>query len=652
MQQKRVGDKLYVLDMTPYVITEDTDASIIYVQQEKLDGYLELNPTLADKISTINYLTFSVRKKDWADDGPEPEPKKDPEISFNNSFLGFNQGDTGNMSGIVINPHELDYNVSLVRATTGETYDIVDNEYFTVDAEGNYTVHNMYEYDLELVISRAEDDEWLAAESTGNAVIYPTSEEIADQTINAESSFNDQSDELDMYLTADIISQMDPTGMADLMANLVNYRYVLSVDYYRTDGTYIRSTPLLPAWDEDNNAMVLYDAGEHNDAIFTITTSSGSESVVLGQTIDWLNLHKPASTDIYAVDLDEYSEDGSQSLVLAVPELDNNEVVWNPAYTHQMEDMKVLMYPVLKGFRVISAQGDYDPVNESGAYDCYVGGDYTYFDEEAADIKIATAPGDAQISLPNYQFGMWYVLMKDRNTTGLVLTVDKPQDESWLGELFIGSDANVNVFVQDIPYIWLKAGNQVSLYLDGAYGQSANKATAVSGIQQSDITDASFTMPDNDVEVSVQYIPTYEVDLHAQVLGEGASDPTDISDVTPNIDAYDAAISFGNFEGSDNVPYTYVGLYDTGEVDENEDPIYDVFNLDATDIVWTCDIPGVTIEYSDIDNKWMITVASGTTLDGTETVSVSIVDGYEAQGYGFLTGSTTYAFNPALPANP
>jgi hypothetical protein len=650
MKQKRVGDKLYVLDMVPYTITEDTDVSIIYVQQEKLDGYLELNPTLADKISTINYLTFSVRKKDWADDGPgpEPTPKKNPQLDFTNSFLGFNQGDTGNMSGIVSNPNELDYNVSLVRATTGEIYDIADNDYFTVDAEGNYTAHNMYNYDLALVISRAEDDEWLEASSTGNAVIYPTSEEIADQTMNAESTFNDQSDELDMYLTADIISQMDPTGMADLAANLVNYRYVLSVDYYNTDGLMERDAILLPSYNSDSNVMILY-AWNTLDILFTI--SFNDNAVTIGPNINWLNLHKPGSSDFYAVDLDGYSEDGSQSLVLAVPELENNETVWNPAYTHQMEDMKVLMYPTLRGFRVISAEGDYEPVNESGAYDCYVGGGYTYYNDEYDELEIATAAGQAQISLPNYQFGMGYVLMKNRETTGLVLTVDKPQDEAWLGELFIGSDANVNVFVQDIPYIWLKAGNQVSLYLDGAYGQSANKATAVSGIQQSDITDAQFTMPNNDVEVSVRYVPTYMVDLRAQELGEGASDPTDISEVTPTIEAYDTPTPFGNFEGSQNMSYTYVGLYDTGEVDENEDPIYDIYNLDATDIEWTCDIPGVTIEYSDSANSWEITVASGTTLDGTETVSVSIVDGYEVQNVGFLTGSNTYAFNPTLPAN-
>jgi hypothetical protein len=394
--------------------------------------------------------------------------------------------------------------------------------------------------------------------------------------------------------------------------------------------------------------MILY-AWNTLDILFTI--SFNDNAVTIGPNINWLNLHKPGSGDFYAVDLDGYSEDGSQSLVLAVPELENNETVWNPAYTHQMEDMKVLMYPALRGFRVISAQGDYEPVNESGSYDCYVGGGYTYYNDEYDELEIATAAGQAQISLPNYQFGMGYVLMKNRETTGLVLTVDKPQDEAWLGELFIGSDANVNVFVQDIPYIWLKAGNQVSLYLDGAYGQSANKATAVSGIQQSDITDAQFTMPNNDVEVSVRYVPTYMVDLRAQELGEGASDPTDISEVTPTIEAYDTPTPFGNFEGSQNMSYTYVGLYDTGEVDENEDPIYDIYNLDATDIEWTCDIPGVTIEYSDSANSWEITVASGTTLDGTETVSVSIVDGYEVQNVGFLTGSNTYAFNPTLPAN-
>ena len=72
--QKKVGNALYVFDTTPFTITEDTDAEVIYVQNECLKGYLELNTELESKIKTFNQWLLCVNAP-WSD-GASQEPTK------------------------------------------------------------------------------------------------------------------------------------------------------------------------------------------------------------------------------------------------------------------------------------------------------------------------------------------------------------------------------------------------------------------------------------------------------------------------------------------------------------------------------------------------------------------------------------------------
>ena len=67
MNQKKIGDKLYVFSETPYVITEDTDADVIIIQLECVDGFAELNSDLADKMVPYNYHMFTVKPLEWSD---------------------------------------------------------------------------------------------------------------------------------------------------------------------------------------------------------------------------------------------------------------------------------------------------------------------------------------------------------------------------------------------------------------------------------------------------------------------------------------------------------------------------------------------------------------------------------------------------------
>ena len=67
MKQKKIGDILYVYSTTAYEITEDTDATVIKIQQECIPAYAALNESLVSKFEPINYKLFCVVKPEWAD---------------------------------------------------------------------------------------------------------------------------------------------------------------------------------------------------------------------------------------------------------------------------------------------------------------------------------------------------------------------------------------------------------------------------------------------------------------------------------------------------------------------------------------------------------------------------------------------------------
>jgi hypothetical protein len=86
MKQKKIGDILYIFDSSAYQITADTDADIVYIQQEYIPAYKVLNSsTLNDKIKPYNYKLNIIDKPEWGDyiyaDEPVPE-KQDLVVNF------------------------------------------------------------------------------------------------------------------------------------------------------------------------------------------------------------------------------------------------------------------------------------------------------------------------------------------------------------------------------------------------------------------------------------------------------------------------------------------------------------------------------------------------------------------------------------------
>lgn len=83
--QKLIGTDLYVFDLIPFEITQQTEAEVIYVQHECINGYKEANPSLADKMKGFNQFTITVTDP-WAG-GVEPTPVTEHTITLNGTNL-------------------------------------------------------------------------------------------------------------------------------------------------------------------------------------------------------------------------------------------------------------------------------------------------------------------------------------------------------------------------------------------------------------------------------------------------------------------------------------------------------------------------------------------------------------------------------------
>lgn len=123
--QKKVGDALYVLDLTPYTITKDTDVSIIYVQNEQIKGYKELNTELASKIHGFNQFIMTVLPRPWADGGDEPEPEP--------------TGHTFTLSGSDVHSHVDVYFNDVLQEMTGSWTNVVSGTSIQIKPKEGYT---------------------------------------------------------------------------------------------------------------------------------------------------------------------------------------------------------------------------------------------------------------------------------------------------------------------------------------------------------------------------------------------------------------------------------------------------------------------------------------------------------------------------------
>ena len=179
MKQKKINDILYVFDITPYQITEDTDAEVIKVQEECVAGFKELNESLADKIVAYNYHIMCVQVPEWAPyvDEPDPTPKEDPELAWSAESATVTIGADDNVFPTLSNPHSVtvnyasgDESAATINESTGQ---------ITLVAAGSTTIYanfagdETYEaqtvsYTLTVTETQKEDPElaWSAESAT------------------------------------------------------------------------------------------------------------------------------------------------------------------------------------------------------------------------------------------------------------------------------------------------------------------------------------------------------------------------------------------------------------------------------------------------------------------------------------------------------
>ena len=121
--QKKVGDVLYVFDTVPFVITEDIDSEVIYVQHECINGYKELNTELASKIKGFNQFIISTNPKPWA----KPDPVS-PELAWSSDSATAVVGETNTYPTLT--------NTDNVEVT----YDSSDTSVATIASDGTITL--------------------------------------------------------------------------------------------------------------------------------------------------------------------------------------------------------------------------------------------------------------------------------------------------------------------------------------------------------------------------------------------------------------------------------------------------------------------------------------------------------------------------------
>ena len=80
MKEAKIGNDFYAFELEPYVIEADlTGIENVFVQEEKYDEYLELNPELEGLLKKKNFLLKAVNQTPWEPyinpSIPEPEPE-------------------------------------------------------------------------------------------------------------------------------------------------------------------------------------------------------------------------------------------------------------------------------------------------------------------------------------------------------------------------------------------------------------------------------------------------------------------------------------------------------------------------------------------------------------------------------------------------
>lgn len=176
MQQKRIDNVLYVYSLEPYVITKDTDADVIFVQEELFDAYKKLNPELV-QLAKKNYDILTVITPEWNEYRYLPEETEDPEIPLNNQM--------GEIVNLVVGTDTITTTNDVVGFQMFETGDVIpdysssntnvasidDTGYVEIQNPGVTTINAHYDGDEDY--NEYDKDYTIVVNESGNDLIDP-----------------------------------------------------------------------------------------------------------------------------------------------------------------------------------------------------------------------------------------------------------------------------------------------------------------------------------------------------------------------------------------------------------------------------------------------------------------------------------------------
>lgn len=253
MKQKKINDILYVFDITPYQITEDTDAEVIKVQEECVAGFKELNESLADKIVAYNYHVACVQVPEWAPYVDESDPE--PPVVKNYTFTLYPGAERGK---IIVNIG----GDEMYQATVDESHMPGMNDPINIEGYGEYEGY-VYTYEvpenIEITLKPLDDinnytyDTKAYSYDSETQLLTPSIVMDADQAVYCVYAEQAEPDTYTITIDADGLTDQN----AEFKIN--NETVALAGSYTVNSGSYFEFFPLVSYSDFAVTGLTLDD---------------------------------------------------------------------------------------------------------------------------------------------------------------------------------------------------------------------------------------------------------------------------------------------------------------------------------------------------------------------------------------------------------